>query len=158
MELLHSIIAGIAGTLLMTLFMDIASLLTRYNFHVPSILGTMVTMKTKPSGNVSDSLVSKTWGYILHYAIGIFFAVLYQNLMRAGIMSDSYGYAFLFGAMAGIVAMIFWYFFLKLHPLSPVVQLPLYILFIFLSHLLFAVGMNMTFKLLAQIFGTIKSN
>lgn len=158
MELLYSIIGGIAGTLLMTLFMDVASLVTRYNFHVPSILGTMVTMETKPSGQVSDSIVSKIWGYILHYTIGIFFALLYQNLLQDGIMPDSYGYALLFGTMAGLAASIFWYLFLRLHPLSPVVRLPLYILFIFLGHLVFATGMNITFKLLAQIFGTIKSN
>lgn len=155
MEFLYSLIAGIAGTFLMTLFMDAASLLTRYNFHVPSILGTMVTMETKPSGKVSDSAVSKTWGYILHYAIGIFFTIVYQNLLQTGMISGSYGYTLLFGAIAGLVAIIFWYFFLKLHPLAPVVHLRLYLLFIFLGHLLFAAGMSTTFKVLAQV---IKSN
>jgi hypothetical protein len=158
MELLHSIIAGIAGTFLMTLFTDLAALVTKYNFHVPSILGTMVTMETKPSGNVSDSTVSKIWGYLLHYLIGIFYAMLYQNLIQAGIGYGGYDHAFVFGIVIGSVAVMFWYSFLKLHPMAPVVRLPLYLVFIFLGHLLFAIAMNATFKALAQIFGTINNN
>jgi hypothetical protein len=157
MELLYGIISGIAGTFLMTLFMDAASLLTKYNFHVPGILGTMVTMETKPSGRISDSVVSKVWGYSLHYLIGIFFAVLYQNFLQAGLGSGSYGNALLFGAGAGLVAITFWYSILKLHPLAPAVHLPLYLVLIFLSHLLFAIVMNVTIKVLVQIFGTIKN-
>jgi hypothetical protein len=157
MELLYSIIAGIAGTFLMTLFMDVVSLLTRYNFHVPVILGTMVTMETKPSGKVSDSLESKVWGYILHYAIGVLFAVLYQQIFSAGAAPISYLYAIAFGAIAGLVAMTFWYLFLRLHPLAPVVHLRLYLPFIFLGHLLFAIGMNITFTAMVQILGTITS-
>jgi hypothetical protein len=158
MAFLYNIIAGIAGTFLMTLFMDIAALLTRYNFHVPSILGTMVTMETKPSGNVSNSMVSKVWGYILHYLIGIFYAALYQNLLQAEIGSGSYGHALVFGIVIGLVAVIFWYSFFKLHPIAPAVRLPLYLVFIFLGHPLFAITMNATFKILLQIFGTINSN
>lgn len=158
MEFLYSIIAGIAGTLLMTLFMDAAARLTKYNFHVPEILGTMVTMETKPSGNVSNSMVSKVWGYILHYLIGIFYTVLYQNLLQAGIGSSSYGHALVFGTVVGLVAVIFWYCFFKLHPMAPVVRLPLYLMFIFWGHPLFAITMNATFKVLAQIFGIIDSN
>lgn len=157
MELLYGILSGIAGTFLMTLFMGAASLLTKYNFHVPSILGTMVTMETKPSGMVSDSIVSKVWGYSLHYLIGIFFAVLYQNILQAGFSSGSYGNALLFGTGAGLVAVTFWYSFLKLHPLAPAVYLSLYLVFIFLGHLLFATGMHVTIKALEQIFGTINS-
>jgi hypothetical protein len=158
MEFLYSIIAGIAGTFLMTLFTDLAALVTKYNFHVPSILGTMVTMETKPSGNVSDSMVSKIWGYVLHYLIGIFYAMLYQNLIQAGIGYGGYTHALVFGIVIGSVAVTFWYSFLKLHPMAPVVRLPLYLVFIFLGHLLLAIAMNATFKTLAQIFGTINNN
>lgn len=158
MGFLYNIIAGIAGTFLMTLFMDAATWFTKYNFHVPSILGTMVTMETKPSGNISNSTISKVWGYVLHYLIGIFYAVLYQNLIQAGIGSGSYGYALLFGTVVGLVAVIFWYSFFKLHPMAPVVRLPLYLVFIFLGHPLLAITMKATFKVLAQIFGTINSH
>jgi len=149
MEFIYSIIAGIAGTWLMTLFMDLASFVTRNNFYVPKILGTMVTLQTTTSRKLSGTFKSVFWGYILHYAIGCMFAVVYFKLsILSGIRPTSYLNALVFGALAGIIAVVFWFCFIRLHPLPPKIKLGLYLTFIYLGHFMFALGMNWAFRLI----------
>lgn len=149
MFVLSCILAGIMGTLLMTLFTSLGSGITGYFLHVPSILGSMVTMNTQPSGKPSRSLYSLSWGYTLHYGIGIAFAFIYAKLhIRKNTFTITYSNALEFGTIAGLAAVLFWFCFLKLHPLAPRVKLNIYLLFIFLGHLIFALGMNGTFDIL----------
>lgn len=63
---LSCVLSGMTGTFLMTLVTTLGSKITGYYLHVPSILGTMVTMRIRSSGKPSDSLHSLTSGYILH--------------------------------------------------------------------------------------------
>jgi hypothetical protein len=149
MFVLSCILAGIMGTFLMTLFTSLGSGITGYFLHVPSILGSMVTMKTQPSGKPSKGLYSLSWGYTLHYSIGIAFAFMYARLhTREHTFTTTYSNALIFGVIAGLAAVLFWFCFLKLHPLAPRVELNIYLLFIFLGHLVFALGMNTTFNLI----------
>lgn len=147
MDFLYSILAGIAGTLLMTLFMDLTSLMTRNNFHVPKILGAMITSQRNNKHRFSTSLEMSFWGYVLHYAIGSIFAVVYFLLWKPENRHFPYCDALTFGALAGMVAIIFWYCFIKLHPQPPKIKLLPYLIFIYLGHLIFALGMNFFFRL-----------
>jgi hypothetical protein len=146
MQMLSGVIAGIAGTLAMTLFMRLASVVTGFNFHVPSILGTMLTFDTKPSGATSDSPRSLISGYVLHYIIGILFALIYQQAWLKEHIS-TFGTALFFGAVAGLVGVIFWATALKWHPRAPSVNRRQYLVFIFLGHLVFALVMHLAFVL-----------
>lgn len=146
MEPLSCIIAGIAGTFAMTLFMRLASLITGFNFHVPRILGTILTFDTKPSGATSDSCRSIISGYALHYIIGGLFALIYQQTWLKEHIS-TFSAAMLFGAIAGLVGITFWTITLKWHPLAPSVNLKPYLVFVFLGHLLFALVMHFVFSL-----------
>ncbi|KAA5532303.1 hypothetical protein F0919_16035 [Taibaiella lutea] len=153
-ELLLATAGGITGTFIMTLFMNAMSRITGYNLRVPSILGSLVTMRTKPSGTPSRSFSTMLWGSISHYAIGIVFAFIYLLILKMN--SDAYSSlkdALTFGFFAGIVAAIFWFSFIKLHPLSPVINLKLYLVCIFIAHIIFGAGMQLGFKLIGFIAG-----
>jgi hypothetical protein len=149
MFILSCILAGLAGTFLMTVFTNMGGRLTGYNFHVPTILGSMVTGKVQPSGKPYESPRTLGWGYTLHYAIGIGFAFLYRRINAEQAYISNYFHALIFGAAAGMVAVFFWFCFLKLHPLAPRIKLNLYLIMIFLGHLIFALGMNGTFHLIS---------
>lgn len=147
MPAISIVLAGIAGTYAMTLFIHIVSRMTGYRFHVPAILGSMVSMKTKPSGEPSHERMSLLPGYILHYGIGVLFAAVYTEVFIPD-SEPGYDRALLFGIVAGIVAVGFWFSVLKLHPLAPRVNLKLYLICIFIGHLVFSMAMNLSLRLL----------
>lgn len=152
MFILICILAGIAGTFLMTLFTRLGENATGYHLHVPPVLGSMVTMETQPSGKPSKSSRSLAWGYCLHYGIGISFAFIYPELFRNGDVVTDWSHALRFGFVAGLAALLFWFCSLKIHPLAPKLNIPLYLIFIFIGHLIFATGMNLIFLMMSLFF------
>jgi hypothetical protein len=143
--------SGIAGTLLMTVFMKVISIIGNINFEIPRILGSVITMETKPSGRASTSFLSLATGYTAHFITGILFALIYCQLWLRGIGAPEFGYALLFGTVNGLLAVGIWYGILKLHPLAPAVPANSYLFFLFISHLVFAVSMAFTFCVLTAI-------
>lgn len=146
MDMLSTIIAGTVATFGMTLLMVLASFVTGYNLRIPQFLGTMLTFETKPSGDVSRSSRSLLLGNFAHYCIGVCFALLYKQIHPAFYKSTSVN-GLLFGMAAGGVALIFWGSAFRLHPLAPKVNLPLYLAFIFLGHLLFGATLQIILNL-----------
>lgn len=140
MEIINTVLAGILGTFIMTLFIYVASLFIGNDFRVPAILGSMVTMQAKPSGAVSRSWSAIITGNVLHYTIGVILALAYKKGMVIFRFSNTLSNAILYGIVAGYCAVLFWFIFIKLHPLAPAIKLPLYLTFIFIGHLFFAVG------------------
>jgi len=140
MDWLIVIIAGITGTALMTLFINIWTYITGFEYRVPSILGTLVTMSTRPSGKVSGNKAVVLIGYIFHFLIGIFFSIVYYLLWLYLIGRPEWGHLIYLGCGSGLVAAIFWYSILKLHPLAPKIKLPSYLFLIFSGHFIFTAG------------------
>jgi len=138
--LLQAFITGILATFVMTMFMNVSSVITGYNLRVPSILGSMLTLKTKPSGQSSRGFWVMVTGNIAHYFVGIVFAYIYLEAMLIAGFQNTLGNALGFGIIAGISAVIFWASFIKLHPLAPAIQLHLYLIFIFMAHVIFAIS------------------
>jgi hypothetical protein len=151
MVIINAFIAGIFGTLIMTLFMIAASVFTGYNFQVPAILGSMATFQTRPSGAPARSRASLLIGNILHYTIGVFLAFVYEiYILKAGV-SNTFSNAILYGIIAGCCAVLFWFTFIKLHPLAPAIKLSLYLFFIFIGHLFFAMGVWLSLYVMTLI-------
>lgn len=151
MALLAAIAAGIFGTFFMTMYMNLMSHLTGFNLRVPSILGSMMTMETKPSGRSSRSFNTMLWGNIAHYAIGVIFALVYQQILYMNNTPYTFMNSLVFSCLAGIVAVVFWFSFLKLHPLAPAVKLPYYLTSIFIAHIILGVGIYAGFELMSLI-------
>ncbi len=146
MEFMIIAISGITGTILMTIFMKIASVVSGYHLHVPQILGTLITMDTQPSGKVSNKTKVLALGYVLHFAMGILFAITYLQLWQNGIGAPTGGYAFLFGLINGIFAVVIWYMLIKLHPLAPSIRLPVFLFCILIAHIIYAYGVVYTYR------------
>lgn len=148
MDFVHIIVAGIVGTAFMTLFMYLLTFITERVMKVTQILGTMLTFRTTEEGGLSETKPAVIAGVIGHYCIGILFALCYLLLWRAGIGTPDLMYALLFGFLNGIAGITAWRVFFAIHPNPPDIKLKPYLLTLLAAHLVFALGVVYSFRLL----------
>ncbi|WP_299755165.1 DUF6789 family protein [uncultured Pontibacter sp.] len=150
MKLLDAVVAGIAGTAAMTAFLYLLSYATHRVMKVIRILGTMLLNRTHPDGSLSELTGTKVAGTIAHYAVGIFFAVIYLALWSSGVGAPTASWGLLFGLAHGLVAMVIWYFFFMLHPRPPLITLKSYLTTLIFAHIIYGFIMTYTFYLLLK--------
>lgn len=150
--ILDSILAGFIGTFAMTVFIRVMGMLTGNPFSVPRILGSLLTANTGPSGKVAQRLSVFLLGTVVHYIIGILFAVLYAWLVGIEMFPQGYINGLLYGISVGIIAVVAWSIALRLHPLPPAIPVGLFLVAIFTGHLVFALGIVAAFDFLLTIF------
>jgi hypothetical protein len=148
MIIVTSILLGIAGTAVMTLFMYLISYITQRPLKVVKILGTMLTMETTPDKGLSDSNRAIRVGLIAHYLIGIIFAVIYVWLWKYELLEPTFAATILFGFIAGLIGIIVWRIAFDIHPNPPVIPLRLYLTDLLIGHLFFGLGIWGAFKLI----------
>jgi hypothetical protein len=142
-ELLTSILAGIAGTLAMTSFAEILAHLLKRPYFVVIILATMLPFNRDLTPPKASIYIAAT---ILHYAIGVGFAYAYLRLMQEGVITNDTLTALLYGAAIGIIAIIGWRLFFTIHPNPPRIK-PTYFAMIWLGHVVLSVIAAGVFKL-----------
>ncbi len=150
MKPLYIIMSGLAATAAMTAFLYLLSYITHRVMKVIKILGTMLTQRTQPDGNLSDSVSTKVIGTIAHYLIGVAFAFVYLALWDSGVGLISASWGLLFGLAHGILAMIAWYFFFMIHPNPPIIPLKSYLLSLISAHVIYGFVLTYTFFLLVK--------
>jgi uncharacterized membrane protein YagU involved in acid resistance len=155
MKLINVIISGIAGTALMTFFMYLLSYLTKRRLKVVKILGTMLTIYSNPEGKLSESNKSITVGILTHYGVGIGFAISYLILWEYHIGKPDLIHAFIFGLINGILGIFIWRLFLMVHPSPPKLPFKTYMSSLVLGHVVFAIGIVITFNFLQETDGAI---
>ncbi|HEY0741851.1 MAG TPA: hypothetical protein VGD40_10325 [Chryseosolibacter sp.] len=133
------IMAGIIGTLTMTLFIEVVARVSGKPFRVIHILADMLRFGQEFNHGQRRRIFFLAT--ILHYAIGVGFAFCYNFLLDSKYISSSWGDAVLFGASAGIVGILGWRLFFVVHPDPPVMNLFQYLTVIWLGHLVFACGL-----------------
>ena len=148
MKLLHAVLAGLAATAAMTAFLYLLSYATHRVLKVIKILGTMLLFRTQPDGGLSDAVSTKAAGTVAHYAVGIFFAIIYLALWDSGVGMLTASWGLLFGLAHGIVAMVTWYFFFMLHPKPPLLALRTYLITLIFAHVIFGLVATYTVYLL----------
>ncbi|WP_242926862.1 hypothetical protein [Pontibacter vulgaris] len=150
MKTLDAIIAGLAGTAAMTAFLYLLSYITHRVMKVVKTLGTMLLFRTQPDGGLSDATSTKVVGTIAHYAMGVFFAIIYLALWDSGVGMITASWSILLGFAHGIAAMLIWYSFFLVHPKPPIIMLKTYLLTIIFAHIVFGFVTTYTFYLLSQ--------
>lgn len=150
--IIDSIIAGITGTVLMTILVRLTGAIGGYRFSVPAILGRLLTFKMNMQGQSPRQLFIFLTGAAVHYSIGILFALLYAWLVSIRALQPQYSDGLLFGAAAGLTGVTVWYLTLKLHPLPPALPLPFFLSAVFAGHLVFGVSIVAVFKQLSTFF------
>jgi hypothetical protein len=139
---INAIPAGIFGTLVMTGALYLLTAITGKNFKVVGVLATMVTGHTTASKGLTKKGADLFIGIILHYCIGIAFALVYFFLWQHGIGNPDFNSSVLFGLITGCVATTFWSLFTYFHPDPPAFPRIAYVLLVGLSHVLFSLGVS----------------
>ena len=88
------IIAGLAGTVAMTILMYLAPLMGMPKLDIIAMLGTMFT---------SNNTVSTIIGVMAHFMMGVVFAFIYVLLWSFGIGSPTWMWGLIFGAVHGLM-------------------------------------------------------
>lgn len=93
MNLIAAIIAGMAGTVVFTVIMLLAPRMGMPDMDIVGMLGTMFNKE----GN-------RTLGWIMHFMMGIIFALIYAALWAAGIGAPTAVWGLIFGAVHWLVS------------------------------------------------------
>lgn len=140
MESFLPIVAGIGGTLIMTVLTTVSAFVMKKPFNVIRLLAFMSAFKP-----VNELRYVSFWRYLIavlvHYAIGVAFGFVYHWLLNDQILMMRMSDAFLFGCALGVVAVITWRMFFAIHPSPPKLNLNLYLMVIFVGHVVLALTM-----------------
>jgi hypothetical protein len=135
-------IAGIAATLGMSAFTAVGFYLVRAPYHVIRILGNMMRFKkVTPLMDIPPMSVY-ILTIIVHYTIGILFAISFALILRYDILDNSMIQSLFFGMVIGTIGIGGWKIFFSLHPAPPPVLLKNYLPVIWLGHLVMAIVLH----------------
>lgn len=128
------LVAAFAGTTAMTLFSYIVSDKKRKNFKEPNLLGEMIHRVTP-----ADKENSQMSGWILHYATGLVFTLLYSLILEEKEKKQTLSSDLLIGGVSGVAATLIWKATFSLHPDPPQIHFKDYYKHLVLAHVVFGV-------------------
>lgn len=155
MDLQHfliTLLAGLAGTIAMTLIMYLYSYLLRNvrensDTRVVHIFGTMVTNASDYTYNDYKTLIAGSAG---HIGAGMAFAFSYFLLWNWGFFDIKMDDAVILGALSGILAIGVWNGYFYLHHDPPKISLLHYSIALFVAHVVFGVVTVFMFSLITD--------
>jgi hypothetical protein len=127
------LLAGTAGTSLMTAFSYQVSKEKQEQFREPLLLHKLIS-RLLPSDKKYNTTID---GWILHYSVGLMFNVIYDALWKNSILKPSIGNGLAIGTASGILGASVWTAILKLHPNPPVVNIRKYYPHLIAAHMVF---------------------
>ncbi len=138
MNILGSIVAGLLGTLVMTVLMYMAP---RMGMPKMDIIGMLGTMFTASEGS------ARVLGTLAHFMMGVIFAIIYALLWSFGIGSPTWLWGLIFGAVHGVVAIVMMPMMTKMHPRPPQMDSgALMMVGLLMGHLVFGLVVALTYS------------
>lgn len=124
MNVLGAILAGLAGTAIMTMLMYLAPLMGMPKMDIIRMLGSMFTSSrgvATGQDTVSDSNQGLTigLGLVIHLMMGVVFALIYALLWGLGVGSPTWIWGLIFGAVHGVVAIAMMPVMMRMYPNPP---------------------------------------
>ncbi|SDS23291.1 hypothetical protein [Gramella sp. MAR_2010_147] len=137
MELFKVVIAGLLGTIFMTSFSYIVSIITSRQFKEPRLLNMILRRSNHEHMNPSNNSII---GWVLHFSIGIILMTLF-NLFR---LFFSFNISLIslitYGIISGILAILSWHLMFYISSRPPDIALKGFYIQLFFAHILFAFG------------------
>ncbi len=112
MNIIGAVAAGLIGTAIMTMLMYSAPMMGMPKMDIMGMLGTMVTPRKETATGL---------GLVIHFMMGVIFALIYAFLWRLGIGSATWLWGLIFGAVHGVIAIVMMPMMLRMHPRPPVI-------------------------------------
>ena len=110
MNIINAILAGLAGTLVMTILMYMAPAMGLPKMDIINMLGTMFT---------PDRNAARVLGVLVHFMMGALFAVIYVLVWSLGVGGPTWFWGLVFGAVHGVIATVTMPAMTKMHPRPP---------------------------------------
>lgn len=140
MEIFNAIIAGLLGTLVMTILMYLGPAMGMPKMDIIGMLGTMFTA-TEGSARII--------GTIVHFMMGAIFALIYAFLWNLGIGSSTWYWGLIFGAVHALIAIVMMPVMLRMHPRPPSMDFgPQMMLGLLMGHLVFGLVVAISYNAL----------
>lgn len=136
-NLFEMIVAGIIGTVVMSFFMYLFGFISRNEMKMIGVLGTMLTFQTSKRGKLSNSTVARLTGTLVHYLLGITFAIIYLFLWSKGIGRPDFIYGIIFGFVGGFIVFLVFKLLFAIHPNPPSLSVNSYFITIILAHIVY---------------------
>ncbi len=139
-----TILAGLTGTTIMTLFSYAVSKQKKENFNEPELLGYLL-QKQLNSHNYKPYLLV---GWLLHYTLGCLWADIYTTGLSIVNKRPNNKRATLFGLGGGFLGVFIWKAMFKRQRKPLPMHYPQFYLQLFIAHLVFALSASNTYDLL----------
>lgn len=144
--------SAIVGTSAMTLFSYLVSEIENKNFSEPEVLSQLIKRLPKISNSESSAEIS---GWLGHYAIGILFVAIYDELWKDKKIKPSLTSGALLGAASGLAGVAAWKSIFEIHPNPPAMNLKKYFGHLIIAHIVFGIFSSLTYKLVSTEKSTV---
>jgi hypothetical protein len=132
---LELLIAAFLGTTAMTACMYLYGFITKQPTYVIHLLSQMLIGSRKSYTNLIELLI----GTFAHYGVGLFFTLVYASLQNDRVFDWNMGSALAIGLITGMVAVVVWLTYLKVHHCPFKTNLIHFCISLSLSHVVFAI-------------------
>lgn len=136
------LVSAIVGTSAMTIFSYLVSASEHKNFREPEVLGQLIKRLPLCSKNSA-----KIAGWCLHYAVGISFVTIYNEIWKRKKIKPSLTSGALLGAASGVAGITGWKGVFEVHPNPPAKNLRQFFGHLMLAHIVFGVFCALSYKL-----------
>jgi hypothetical protein len=140
------IIAGVAGTTLMTAFSRLVSYKQKKNHNEAELLGSLLQGRNPEATDLS----AKIAGWTLHYITGIAFTTTYAFALQLVEKEPSLVKGLVFGVLSGGISIVIWKILFLLDKKIAKLKDDEYFLQLFIAHIVFAVVASQTYKWLQK--------
>ena len=144
MNLFRILLAGLAGTTLMTAYSYAVAEKKRKQFKEPQILNKLLQRMDFPLEIKNKHHLA---GWVLHYQVGIFFSIIYDLLWRKTSIRPTFINSVIMGAITGIFGILVWKTTFALHPNPPAIHFKEYYRQLLIAHVLFGIFAKLGYQL-----------
>jgi len=135
MEIYILCTAWICSILAMTGFSILITYVTKRECREPVLLARLLESLNKMELIKRNSLLM---GWIIHFAIGLFFMFFYELLWNITEIEFIFLGSILFGTVIGIIGISGWLVIFRLYPTLPKIDYKLYYIQLFIAHIIFS--------------------
>jgi hypothetical protein len=142
------VITSLLATGGMTLFSYLLSKVVNKQFLEPALLNQLVFFRQK------ERKKHHVTGYLIHYAVGLFFTLIYKWLWKKSPETQHNTVSLLLGFINGVIGLLGWQLTFLLHPSPPIVDRKNYHIQLLAAHVVFGFINSWSYRKLKQ--GSLK--
>jgi hypothetical protein len=135
--ILQFLIISCISTSLMTMFSYGVAAILKQQFREPELLN-LLAIRLKILNKTSDK--NHPLGWIVHYAVGVFFVVSIELVRGEAGFDPAILYYLLAGGICGLIGVVMWFSTFRMHPNPPKLWYNAFYIQLIFAHIVFGLG------------------